>query len=181
MTLQQPSNTRIPCWQQGPALRPSWKQAWQIFPITVRQYPNCWMVISKKYMLTATKVPGKKNIPRTAIVFIGELSLLVSTAIPRLTALSSLLALATIANLFARSIFTFVSFSYLIKRLYLKLSEANSKASLVGFVGCDGVGGAMEPGTPPLWVTWFAIGLYFSNKACFRIQPYFQCPRLRST
>ncbi len=47
-------------------------------------------VKTRKGMLTATNVPGKKNIPSTDMVFIAALSLCVSTAILRMTAESSL-------------------------------------------------------------------------------------------
>jgi hypothetical protein len=60
--------------------------------------------------LTAMNVPGKKNMPNIAIVFIAELSLLLSTAIVLITALSSLLAFAIAAELSARLIFTIASF-----------------------------------------------------------------------
>jgi hypothetical protein len=62
------------------------------------------------YELTATRVEGKKSVPNTAIVFIEELSLLLSIAIVLITALSSLLALARNEASFARSILTFASF-----------------------------------------------------------------------
>jgi hypothetical protein len=43
-------------------------------------------------VLTATNVPGKKNIPSTAIVFMAKLSFWVSTAMLLITSLSFLLA-----------------------------------------------------------------------------------------
>jgi hypothetical protein len=60
--------------------------------------------------LTATKVPGKKNMPSIAIVFIEELSFLLSIAIILITALSSLLASAKEAKLCASPMFTLTSF-----------------------------------------------------------------------
>ena len=60
--------------------------------------------------LTAIKVPGKKNMPKVAMVFIEELSFLLSIAIILITALSSLLALAIAAELSATAIFTLASF-----------------------------------------------------------------------
>jgi hypothetical protein len=60
--------------------------------------------------LTATRVEGKKSIPSAAIVFIEELSFLVSIAIVLMTALSSLLALARNDVSVARSMLTFASF-----------------------------------------------------------------------
>ena len=59
--------------------------------------------------LTATKVPGKKNMPSIAIVFIEELSFLLSIAIILITALSSLLALAMTAEVSARLRFVLAS------------------------------------------------------------------------
>ena len=64
----------------------------------------------KKDMFTAIEVPGRKIIPSKAIVFIAELSLLVSIAICRIIALSPLLAFAIAAELRASSILNFVSF-----------------------------------------------------------------------
>jgi hypothetical protein len=49
-----------------------------------------------KDQLTATKVPGKKNMPKMAIVFMAELSFLLSIAMVLITALPSLLALARV-------------------------------------------------------------------------------------
>lgn len=61
--------------------------------------------------LTATKVPGKKNIPKMESVFTAELSRLLSIAIVLITALSSLLAFAIIAEVLARLRFVFASFA----------------------------------------------------------------------
>jgi len=49
------------------------------------------------------KVPGRNIIPRIAIVFIAELSFLLSIAISFIVAGSSLLALAMAAEFFARA------------------------------------------------------------------------------
>jgi hypothetical protein len=55
-------------------------------------------------------VPGRKSMPRIDIVFMAELSLLLSRAILLITALSSLLAFAIAAELSARAMFTLASF-----------------------------------------------------------------------
>ena len=55
-------------------------------------------------------IPGRKSVPKIAIVFIAELSFLLSIAIVRLTALSSLLACAIVVESLAREILTVASF-----------------------------------------------------------------------
>ncbi len=60
-------------------------------------------------MLTTTNVPGKKSMPRNAMVFIEELSFLVSIATVFITSLSALLALAMMAEPVARPRWTFTS------------------------------------------------------------------------
>jgi hypothetical protein len=55
------------------------------------------------------KVPGRKTIPKIEIVFMAELSRLLSRAIVLITALSSLLALAMTAEVSARLRFVLAS------------------------------------------------------------------------
>ena len=87
-------------------------------PLEYRHCEDCLKQIKHKPVLkreleselTATKVPGKNNMPSVAIVFIAELSRLVSRAIARIAALSSLLALVIAAEFSAKAILIFASF-----------------------------------------------------------------------
>jgi len=63
-----------------------------------------------KEILTETREQGRNSIPRTAMVFIDELSFLVSNAIVLMTALFSLLALARNEVSIAMSMLIFASF-----------------------------------------------------------------------
>jgi hypothetical protein len=65
--------------------------------------------VVKNGVLIAINVPGKKNMPSIAIVFIAKLSLFASIAIYYITTLSSLLALIIDAELKASLMFIFAS------------------------------------------------------------------------
>jgi hypothetical protein len=60
--------------------------------------------------LTATKVPGRKIMPSNEMVFMEELSFLVSRAIVLIMALSSLLAFVMAVEFSASDMLTFASF-----------------------------------------------------------------------